>query len=78
MENIPEAIVEYILSFIFVKCSKCSTNYHFSEITSNYKMFEYKSVFDDDYGMDHFIVYERICNDCKWELGLFMFVSERK
>ena len=72
MEKIPEEVVEYILSFMFSKCTKCSNIYHFSELTANYILFEYKTVFDDDYGREKFVIYEKICNDCKWELGLFM------
>ena len=72
MQNIPEDIVQHIMEFLFAKCNHCSMLYHYSELIKNFTLFKYKSVFDDDYGMGHFIIYEYICNDCKWKLGHFM------
>lgn len=71
-QQLPEDVVEYIISFMFGSCNHCSALYHYRDLTSNYSVIEYKTVFNDDYGFQNFLVFERICNDCKWELGLFM------
>lgn len=69
--HIPTEIIEHIISFCFSRCKECSMHYHFTELTKKYVLFEYRSVFHDDYGFENYKIYDIICNDCKWKLGLF-------
>ena len=62
--TIPKDIVIYISSFIFGICDKCKESKHFPDIISNYRIQVLKTVFDDDYGFEEYIIYKLICKNC--------------
>ena len=51
MNMIPEDIIEYICAFLFGTCSVCSQRKHFNTLTYDVRVQEYRTVFDDEFGL---------------------------
>ena len=63
--KIPEDVVNLIIEFAFGNCEKCKKYIHFSNLTRNCRIFEYRSVFHDDYwSYDNIFNFNIICNEC--------------
>ena len=55
----------YIFKFLFGRCDKCNKLYKFYNLKHNYKLYKYKSVFDDDYPFHELVDnYKLICLKC--------------
>ena len=61
MNTIPIELVNHIMQYRVGKCHKCHQLYNFKNLINNYKLKEYRSVFDDYYGMEPYSIYYRIC-----------------
>ena len=64
MNYIPPELVNYIINYSFGKCYKCNKIYNYKNLKSNFKLKKYRTVFDDDYDLEPFIIYYRICDNC--------------
>ena len=63
MDVIPTEVVDRICTFIFGQCQKCHSVYHYSHLVSCV-VSEYKSIFEDDYGLQMVCFYEHMCDKC--------------
>lgn len=70
MERIPKDVVEQIISFSCGRCDCCKKSFHFKYLSSNYSVAEYNENIRNKKGVRKFIIYEKICPDCKWIVGL--------
>ena len=71
MKRLPSDIVDHIKSYLFGKCWLCSKMKHCSELKFDYKMYEYRSVFDDEYGFEALLTIPLICDICILTLNNF-------
>lgn len=63
--SIPSEIIEKIIEYKFGKCEKCKKYTHFDELTKNCRIFEYRSVFHDDFwSYDNIYNFDLICEKC--------------
>lgn len=63
--KLPCEIVEKIIEFGFDRCEKCKKQTHFTELTKDCRIFEYRSVFHDDFwSYDNIFNFNIICKRC--------------
>jgi len=63
---IPNDLILIIKDYVFGKCSKCNKKYEFWELNRNCIIYQYFSIFEEDYNMQKNPKrYKFICNKCK-------------
>lgn len=62
---IPDEIINTIITFCFGECEKCKEIIHFSKLTKNCRMFEYRNAFHDDFwSYDNIYNFNLVCEYC--------------
>lgn len=68
MKYISKDLYKRILDFSFTTCEKCNINKHYTEIINDCYLYEYLTVFDDNFNIQKPILYYKIlCKICKNE-----------
>lgn len=71
MDTLPEDIVTHICTFLFGRCWMCSKSVHYSVLTFDLKIREYRTVFDDEFGFETLFTIPIICDGCTSNLSTF-------
>lgn len=65
MNNLPNELIDYIISYLFIYCDHCLKMTHFSDIQKKVIINKYRHIFDDDYHLPkESIFFNIICNKC--------------
>jgi len=72
LSNLPSDISKYIMKYLFSNCDYCNHITHYTKLKYNYKITEYKTIFDNNYGFESFIVFDKLCDDCSNSLEYSM------
>ncbi len=70
--NLPEELVEIIISYTYGKCDQCKQLIHFDNLTYNCRIFEYKNVFQDEFWNpddENMRKFNLICKPCIHDYG---------